>query len=210
HRGDNGGRSTGAGQWRNPARLAGDARARQRGSWRRGRAALRRDGARVRVSERRVRGTVEVRGVRRAARRRGQCRTGENRPKRAAESRAAVSEQHSARFVAGRVPVGRSISDRVASGGQRSRAGGAIGALGAARRISYRRVTGYDALFGAQDLLTGAQLGVLASPGTMASHTDLLGGATFYAGHAGARWFGGAEVESEARRDFALHDWSSL
>lgn len=85
-----------------------------------------------------------------------------------------------------------------------------VGALGAARRISYRRVTGYDALFGAQDLLTGAQLGVLAAPGTMASHTDLLGGATFYAGHAGARWFGGAEVESEARRDFALHDWSSL
>ena len=89
-----------------------------------------------------------------------------------------------------------------------------VGALGAVRRIGYRRVTGYDALFGAQDVLTGAQLGLLAAPGigggALASRGDLLSGATFYAGRAGARWFAAAEVESEARRDFATHDWSSL
>jgi hypothetical protein len=83
------------------------------------------------------------------------------------------------------------------------------GALGGVRRIAYRTVTGFDALFASQDVMNGVELGMLAASGAFNQHGDYLGAGAMYAGRSGTRWLAATQVEAEARRDFVMHDWTS-
>ena len=83
------------------------------------------------------------------------------------------------------------------------------GALGGVRRINYRTVTGFDALFASQDVLNGVEVGLLAAGGPFNQHGDFLGAGAMYAGRSGERWLAATEIEAEARRDFVMHDWTS-
>jgi hypothetical protein len=86
-----------------------------------------------------------------------------------------------------------------------------IGALVGVRRVNYVTVTGFDALFASQDIMTGVQVGTLVAPGMVAGGThDLLLANSLYAGVANPRSFLGVQLESEARRDFDRGDWDSM
>jgi hypothetical protein len=88
-----------------------------------------------------------------------------------------------------------------------SRLGGLVGV----RRIRYSTVTGYDALFAHQDVMTGIQIGTLVAPGmVMHGHGDLLLANSAYAGAVIGRSMFGVQFESEARRDFSGGMWDSM
>ncbi|MDB4874908.1 MAG: hypothetical protein JWM41_1354 [Gemmatimonadetes bacterium] len=86
-----------------------------------------------------------------------------------------------------------------------------LGGLVGVRRISYSTVTGYDALFASQDIMTGIQIGTLAAPGmVMPGRGDVLVANSAYAGAVIGRSMFGAQFESEARRDFTGGLWDSM
>jgi hypothetical protein len=86
-----------------------------------------------------------------------------------------------------------------------------IGTLVGVRRVNYVTVTGFDALFASQDLMTGVQVGTLVAPGMVGGGThDLLLANSVYAGVANSRSFFGVQLESEARRDFDGGTWDSM
>jgi hypothetical protein len=88
-----------------------------------------------------------------------------------------------------------------------TRLGGLIGV----RRIRFRTVAGYDALFGSQDLSTGFQAGTLVAPGMQnPGHGDLLVASTAYAGALLGRSFVAGQFETEGRRDFTGGLWDSM
>ena len=86
-----------------------------------------------------------------------------------------------------------------------------LGGLVGLRRIRYATVTGVDALFASQDVMTGIQVGALIAPGmVVGARRDLLTASTAYAGAVAGRSVFGAQVESEARRDFTDGLWDSV
>jgi hypothetical protein len=88
-----------------------------------------------------------------------------------------------------------------------TRLGGLIGV----RRVGYTTVTGYDALFAEQDVMTGLQVGTFVAPGlVMGARHDILTANTAYAGVVAGRSVFGAQFEMEARRDFTNGLWDSM
>lgn len=88
-----------------------------------------------------------------------------------------------------------------------TRLGGLIGV----RRVGYTTVTGFDALFAEQDVMTGVQVGTFVAPGlVMGARNDILMANTAYAGVVAGRSVFGAQFEMEARRDFTNGLWDSM
>ncbi len=81
------------------------------------------------------------------------------------------------------------------------------------RRIGFRRVQGFDALTGAQDVRVGMEIGAIfgQSLGVSPTHDrDRFIGGNVYAGWGGPKSFGGVQVVSEARFDRNTHVWDNM
>ena len=86
-----------------------------------------------------------------------------------------------------------------------------VGGLVGVRRIRYATVTGFDALFASQDVMTGVQVGTLVAPGMLpAGGHDVLAASSLYAGAVAGSSLFGAQIESEARRDLRNGAWHSV
>ena len=88
-----------------------------------------------------------------------------------------------------------------------------LNALLGFRRLRFRRVTGYDALDGPQDLRTGVQfsstIGRSLPTSRGASRGESYVGTELYAGIAGGRTFAAIDADVEGRRS-DVGDWSDL
>jgi len=81
------------------------------------------------------------------------------------------------------------------------------------RRLGFRRVQGFDALTGAQDVRVGMEVGLLygQSLGVSATHDrDQFVGGNLYLGWGGPKSFGGVQVVSEARYDRRRRSWDNM
>ena len=88
-----------------------------------------------------------------------------------------------------------------------------LNAVVGVRSVAFLTVRGFDALNGAQDVATGAQVGVVAGrsvPWFGADDHDLFFAADFYAGLGSARSFAAVRVEGETRRDQDTDRWGSM
>ncbi len=87
---------------------------------------------------------------------------------------------------------------------------GRIGATIGVRRVSFHTVNGFDALIGAQDVATGAMLGVFVARGLPSlGVTDQFFSTAFYAGASTGNTLLATLVQAEARRDAASNEWDS-
>jgi len=87
-----------------------------------------------------------------------------------------------------------------------------INALLGLRNISYMRVTGFDALEGAQDVRTGAQLSTLLGKGLSfdGNEPDYFMSGDVYGGRGSPTSFVAAEIMGERRYDVSSHDWDGI
>jgi hypothetical protein len=94
--------------------------------------------------------------------------------------------------------------------GQRS---ARVNALWGVRSVRFVRVTGFDALTGAQDVRRGFQLGTMVgrSMGLLGSRDDdVFVAADLYAGTGGPRSFAALELKGEGRQDNDRNEWNGL
>jgi hypothetical protein len=95
-------------------------------------------------------------------------------------------------------------------GGQRS---ARVNALWGVRSVRFMRVTGFDALTGAQDVRRGFQLGTMIgrTMGLLGSRDDdVFVASDLYLGMGGARSFGAVEMKAEGRQDNDRNEWNGL
>lgn len=87
-----------------------------------------------------------------------------------------------------------------------------LNALWGLRDVHFLRVSGFDALEGAQDLRTGIQVATLVGKGVnllRGKESDWFGSTDLYAGTASQIWYTALEIAGEGRRDQA-GDWDGV
>jgi hypothetical protein len=95
-------------------------------------------------------------------------------------------------------------------GGQRS---ARVNALWGVRSVRFVRVTGFDALTGAQDVRRGFQLGTMVgrSLGLLGSRDDdVFVAGDLYVGAGGERSFAALEIKGEGRQDNDRNEWNGI
>jgi hypothetical protein len=88
-----------------------------------------------------------------------------------------------------------------------------INVLGGYRLVNFLRVTGFDALAGAQDVRRGIQLGATIGRGLRfgtATHQETFLAGDVYGGVGSPRSFAALEVMGEGRHDANTGDWDAL
>ena len=87
-----------------------------------------------------------------------------------------------------------------------------VAAIGGLRTVRFITVRGFDALTAAQDMGTGAQIGLLIGPSIEASGPsgNVLVATDVYAGFGNARSFVAARAVLEARNDRDTHSWDAI
>ena len=86
-----------------------------------------------------------------------------------------------------------------------------LSAVAGLRLLGYRRVTGYDALYGTQDLPVGIQLAAQIGRGLPhLGNTNWLFGGDLLGGHAFGPSFLGTRLSGEIQRDAATGGWAGL
>lgn len=88
-----------------------------------------------------------------------------------------------------------------------------INALFGLRDVTFRRVRGFDALNGEQDIQIGLQFGVLIGRSVQVLGTtsnDVLLASTAYFGAGSARSYVGVQVNAQSRRDLPTNTWDNI
>ncbi|HUF26892.1 MAG TPA: hypothetical protein VMM18_07930 [Gemmatimonadaceae bacterium] len=88
-----------------------------------------------------------------------------------------------------------------------------VNALWGVRAIRFMRVTGFDALSGAQDVRKGFQLGTMLgrSLSVLGSEDDdIIAAADLYVGGGTPRVFAGMQVHAEGRQDYDENRWDGI
>lgn len=87
---------------------------------------------------------------------------------------------------------------------------GRVGILGGLRRVTFRKVRGFDALVGSQDVTNGAMLGLYAARGlAQFGERDVLLSSAMYAGASTANALLATLVLAEVRNDLDRGEWNS-
>lgn len=90
---------------------------------------------------------------------------------------------------------------------------GRVNALWGVRNISFKRVTGFDALMAPQDVRTGFQFGALFGRGLSvvgSADDDIFVSADLYAGAGSRRSFVALQVGGEGRQDYDNNRWDGI
>jgi hemolysin activation/secretion protein len=88
-----------------------------------------------------------------------------------------------------------------------------VNALWGVRSVRFLRVTGFEALTGAQDVRRGFQLGTMVgrSLGLLGSHDDdVFVSGDLYIGAGSERSFGALELRGEGRQDNDRNEWNAM
>ncbi|MEO8336777.1 MAG: hypothetical protein ABI664_17475 [bacterium] len=87
---------------------------------------------------------------------------------------------------------------------------GRLGILGGVRRVTFRSVSGFDALIGSQDVMNGAMLGMYAGKGiSRFGERDMLYSGALYLGASTQNALLATLALAEIRRDEERNEWNS-